>query len=281
MPRRSSECSASAASPASARYGEVVPDHRAVHRSRVEYVPRRRQRDARPPGSGRQRNGSARQREAAKRATATGAIAAGVALASGWPENGSVCGATSSPTRAARGVLVAPVDRREQRARLLAVADHDLEHAGAVRRRDPREAAVGEARGARHRRGCISTNGSADARPSRGLMPGARHGVPLVADAAGVEPERKRVARSLRRSAGGSGATKRALRSGVKKPPSAKKRVSLGGIARAHRPLHRRRARRRRRRRCRRGRRDRSRARRRSRTPTARRARGTCRRPMR
>src|SRR3982074_1646554 len=33
-------------------------------------------------------------------AKATGAIAAGVALASGWPECGSVAGATRSPTRA-------------------------------------------------------------------------------------------------------------------------------------------------------------------------------------
>ena len=34
----------------------------------------------------------------------TGAMATGVAFASGWPEYGSVCGDTSSPTRAAEAV---------------------------------------------------------------------------------------------------------------------------------------------------------------------------------
>ena len=42
------------------------------------------------------------QRDSAKprQANSAGAIAAGVALASGWPENGSVRGVTRSPTRA-------------------------------------------------------------------------------------------------------------------------------------------------------------------------------------
>src|SRR5687768_16044949 len=42
------------------------------------------------------------RRETAKPrdANLTGAIAAGVAFDSGWPENGSTTGATSSPTRA-------------------------------------------------------------------------------------------------------------------------------------------------------------------------------------
>src|SRR5262249_1756093 len=43
-----------------------------------------------------------------------------------------------------RGGRVAPVDRDEQRARLLAIADNDLHDAGAVCRGDPCKGAVGK-----------------------------------------------------------------------------------------------------------------------------------------
>jgi hypothetical protein len=56
-------------------------------------------------------------------------IDAGVALFSGWPENGSVIGRHQrTDTRAGR-VGLAPVDRREQHAALLALADDDAKRA--------------------------------------------------------------------------------------------------------------------------------------------------------
>jgi hypothetical protein len=64
------------------------------------------------------------------------------------------------------------------------------------------------------------------------------HGVPLVADAAGVQPQRPR-RRGLGPQRGISGAMKRALKSLAKKPPSAKKRA-CGSAALPDRPLHRR-----------------------------------------
>ena len=89
-----------------------------------------------------------------------------------------------------RGVAIAPVDRREDRAAPLAVADHDLEDAGAVRGADAAKPPW-RARSASASAGCTSTNGSGRCAPSVGLRPGARHGVPLVAQPAGVEAQRK------------------------------------------------------------------------------------------
>ena len=84
--------------------------------------------------------------------------------------------------------------------------------------------------------GWISTNGSGRCAPSRWLETRARHGVPLVADASGVEPSGRDGPVSPR-SAGTSGATKRPLPSLVKKPPSAKKR-SPARLAFTCGPLH-------------------------------------------
>ena len=93
----------------------------------------------------------------------------------------------------ARGGLVAPVDRHKQRARLLAVVVDDLHDAGAVGGGNPRQATVGKASRARilrmnfHER-LAGVHGEARASPR------ARHCVPLIADAAGVEA--KRIARA-------------------------------------------------------------------------------------
>ncbi len=79
-------------------------------------------------------------------------------------------------------------------AAALPVADHDLEHAGAVTGRHLGEAAVGKSRrlgvGGMHldeRLGRMRAEPRGEPRP--------RHGVPLVAHAPGVEPERKVLAR--------------------------------------------------------------------------------------
>ena len=93
-----------------------------------------------PAGSASGRRDSAKPRQA----NSTGAIAAGVALASGWPENGSVRGVTRSPIARRRGVEIAPVDRREDRAAPLRVADDHLEDAAAVRGAHVGEAVVAQ-----------------------------------------------------------------------------------------------------------------------------------------
>ena len=77
-------------------------------------------------------------------------------------------------------------------------------------------------------RGCTSTNGSGRCVASRALMPVRV----IVCHWSRMRPVLSRngnASEVASRNAGGSGATKRALRSGVKKPPAAKKRLSLGG----------------------------------------------------
>ena len=108
-------------------------------------------RDARPPGpagSASGRRDSTKPREAKCDRRDRGRRRLGFRLA------GERIGARRDQIADARrrGVVVAPVDRHEQRAALLAVADHDLEDAGAVRGRDAREAAVGEPVRLRRRR---------------------------------------------------------------------------------------------------------------------------------
>src|SRR5204863_82728 len=81
---------------------------------------------------------------------------------------------------------VAPMNGREQRAATLAVADGDLEHAGAEAGGDAREAAVHE----RHRlgvRGMHLDERLGEVRAEPRAQARARHGVPLVAHAAGIE----------------------------------------------------------------------------------------------
>ena len=87
------------------------------------------------------------------------------------------------------------MDRNEQRARPLSVADDDLHDAGAVFRRDPGQAAVDQP--------CLAgvlwmdlDEGLGQMRAELRAPAGARHGVPLVAEAAGIEPEREFALRS-------------------------------------------------------------------------------------
>ena len=177
----------------------------------------------------------------------------------------------ADPRRA--GGLVAPVDRREQRAALLAVADDDPQHAGAVRRSQRARSRSSLSPSFAASSGCTSTNGSGRCAPSRGLRPVRV----MVCHWSRMRPvlstERKASRERRLRSAGGSGAISRALPFGVKNRPSAKSRWRLSVSPARARPLHRIErvegvvARARRARRCR------NRGCRRSRTPTARRAR--------
>ena len=79
---------------------------------------------------------------------------------------------------------------REQRARLLPVRNGDLEHARAPAGRDLGKAAIGEI----HRLGVGGMHLDERLRHVRAqsrALPRPRHGVPLVAQAAGVEAKRK------------------------------------------------------------------------------------------
>ena len=164
-----------------------------------------------------------------------GAMRAGVALASGWPEKGSVAGCTSAPMRPRElfsadqwigtnrvpGCCPRLTSTRRMAAPCTVV--------------DPRQRALLQAEA----RGVVGMDlherlGDVARKPRR--QAGARHGVPLVANAAGVEHERPVVGDGARRARGGAMATKRALRSGVKKPPSANRR-SLAPCPARQRPL--------------------------------------------
>ena len=146
-----------------------------------------RERDARPPCARRQ---GARCRVSAKprKANATGAIAAGVALASGWPENGSVSGATRSQMRAAEAVVSLQWIGANSEPRRCPASTTTLStqapcgsRPGQSRRR----------RGRRPRRRPDAPRRTAPAmRRQARAQAGARHRVPLVAHAAGVEAER-------------------------------------------------------------------------------------------
>jgi len=85
---------------------------------------------------------------------------------------------------------IAPVDRSKNRPALLAGTDANAQHGAAVLRGHARETAVFEACGG----GVIGMNidlrfGRMRAQPRR--LPGARHGVPLIAQASGIEAKRK------------------------------------------------------------------------------------------
>ena len=92
-----------------------------------------------------------------------------------------------------RRVLAAPVNRREERPGPLPLLDRDLEHRRAVGGGDPREVAVPQVQPRRVGRVHLDEG----RRPVRGeprRLPGARHGVPLIPHAAGVEREGEAVA---------------------------------------------------------------------------------------
>ncbi len=98
-------------------------------------------------------------------------------------------GATSAPTRAADAVCLAPVDRREQHAALLPLVHRDSQRALPVIGDDAREVAVGYAEPC----GIVGMN--LDERLRQMLAEprahaAAGHGVPLIADTAGVQPQR-------------------------------------------------------------------------------------------
>ena len=145
------------------------------------------QRDARPPGACRQRDRRAREREAApgefdrldprRRRLRLGLARPGIGVRRDQ----------FADARRRRGFAI-PVDRHEQRSGLLAARSgapgRFLRHARSRRARNP------SGRRTRASAGCTSTNGSGVCWPRRGLNPVARHGVPLVAHAAGVEHER-------------------------------------------------------------------------------------------
>ena len=122
---------------------------------------------------------------------------AGVALASGWPEKGSVAGCTSAPMRARAAVLGRPVDRHEQGARLLAAIDQDAQDSRAMPCRDSCQRPLLQPQACRIV-GVDLDVGLGDVGGEARREAGARHGVPLVADAAGVEHERP-----VRRDRGG------------------------------------------------------------------------------
>ncbi len=118
-----------------------------------------------------------------------GTIEAGVALFSGWP--GERIGERRHQRADPRGgrILLAPMDRRKQHAALLPLADHDFKNALPVVGGDTRKTAVADAGFP----GIVGMNldigfGQMLAQPRTGAGPG--HGVPLVADTAGVQPQR-------------------------------------------------------------------------------------------
>ena len=253
----------------------IVPCHWGVIRRKPD-AGRAGQRDARPPNSIRHGERLARRAQIRDRRRSSGATATGVALASGWPENGSVWGETRSPTRADDALaslqwIGAKIEPRCWRRRC-----HDLERAGAVPRADPGEAVV--------RKSVVLGVERMDfekrlrlVRAELRALAGARHAVPLVAQAAGVEAQRifgaGRLAqgRRFRRDETGLAVGRAEMAVGEQARGSVRllaRSRPLHGLERVDSP----------RRRSPRGRRDRTRARRRSRTPTAPRARGTRRR---
>jgi len=132
--------------------------------------------------------------------------------------------------------LFAPVDRREQHATLLALADHDPQRTLSVIGDDARKVAVGYA----EPDGVIGVN--LDERFRQMLTEpradaAAGHGVPLIPDAAGVQPQRPRG-----RGLGPQRRNRRrdeARRAVVRKELALGKEALLRRRAVAGRPLHR------------------------------------------
>ena len=159
-------------------------------------------------------SGSATRRRATRKPSAAiglGAIVAGVAFESGWPEIGSTDACVSAPTRARPAVAAVQWIGANSEPATLARRRDDPQLRLAVRRRHPREAAVAEAQS----RGVVGMDLDerrlAMARQAR-RQAGARHRVPLVAHPAGVEDEAERFGQARRH--GSSTATKRARPSG-------------------------------------------------------------------
>ena len=149
------------------------------------------ERDARPPGA----RAAARSARASARSRARRMRPARSRPASPWlragPENGigERRDQLADPRR--RRGLAAPVDRHEQRARAAGrrsarTLKMPSPCAVATRAKPP-----SASRSAAASSGWISTNGSGDVLAEPRAHAGARHGVPLVAHAAGVEHERE------------------------------------------------------------------------------------------
>ena len=173
-----------------------------------------------PGGSGRGWRISANPRKP----NATGAIAAAVALASGWPENGSVNGATSSHTRAAVAVESLQWIGANREPRRWPASNTTLSTQApwcVVTRANPSGLRPADSPSA----GCTATKGSGQWAASRGLAPLRV----IVCHWSRTRPVLRRngyAASTLDLSTGGSGAMNCARRSGVKKPPAAKKRIA-------------------------------------------------------
>ena len=86
------------------------------------------------------------------------------------------------------GGFIAPMDGDEERAGLLVMADDDLHDARAVRGRDAREPTVGKPSLVRVYRVDLDKRLRHMHREAR-AQAGARHRMPLIADAAGIETE--------------------------------------------------------------------------------------------
>ena len=181
-------------------------------------------RDARPPRAVRQRERLARQREAAIRESRPARSRPASPSPPAGPRTDR-CAARRArrrapPTLSRRSSGSARTASRAAGSRSARTRSTPR----AVRRRDARELAVARPSDCASS-GCISTNGSAMCWPSRGLRP-VRVMVCHWSRTRPVLSTNGNSFETLARSAGGSGAMKRALRSGVKKPPSAKKRDS-------------------------------------------------------
>ena len=117
-------------------------------------------------------------------------MAAGVALASGWPEKGSTRACTSAPTRPSDEVSWLQWIGANSEPGRCPSADDDLEHGAAERCFDAREIACGEA----EPRGIVRMQLHIRDRAVRSearAAPGARHRVPLVARPAGIQEIRE------------------------------------------------------------------------------------------
>ena len=194
------------------------------------------ERDARPPGAvpaARPARASARSRDRRIRPARS---RAGVAFASGWPEKGSVCGATRSQTRADEAVSPFQWIGTNSDPALLAFAQAHPEDAFAMRGRDAREILQAEERA--HPPGAPRRTAPGVCWPRRGLNPVARHGVPLVAHAAGVEHERIGVRRVVAQR-GGFRRDEARLAVGREEAAVGEEACRIGLLAFAQRPGHR------------------------------------------
>ena len=146
-----------------------------------------RDRHARPPYTFRKRHRLARQHETALRERdGLDGDRRRLVFRLTRERIGERCDQRPYPSRC--GIFLAPVDRREQHAALLTLTDDNFQNALTEIGREPRVASVDNVR----LRGINRMN--LDVRFGQMLAEartktGTRHGVPLVADASGVEPQ--------------------------------------------------------------------------------------------